>query len=126
MAKLGHGDAVKTLLEVGASWNALSLSNLFVGDFVMDTDHEKAYNILLNWTVAGGSGWQAIGGGGGGGGWSAVVGLFRCSNRTKVTQSHTNRNHAVYPKSKPPPIRTRPVTGGIGIGWCVIGNRCRQ
>ncbi|KAK9215755.1 hypothetical protein WN944_007761 [Citrus x changshan-huyou] len=40
-AKLGHANLVKTLLEAGAPWNALSPSNLSAGDFAMDSGHQE-------------------------------------------------------------------------------------
>ncbi|KAF9621699.1 hypothetical protein IFM89_026592 [Coptis chinensis] len=47
-AKHGHADVVKTLLEAGAPWNALTPSNLSAGDFAMDAGHQEAFDLLLN------------------------------------------------------------------------------
>lgn len=47
-AKHGHAAVVKTLLDAGAPWNALSPSNLSAGDFAMDSGHQQAFDILLN------------------------------------------------------------------------------
>ncbi|XP_077219974.1 ankyrin repeat family protein isoform X2 [Tasmannia lanceolata] len=47
-AKHGHADIVKTLLEFGAPWNALSPSNLSAGDIAMDSGHQDTFDLLLN------------------------------------------------------------------------------
>ena len=47
-AKLGHANLVKTFLEAGAPWNALSPSNLSAGDFAMDSGHQEVFEVLLN------------------------------------------------------------------------------
>lgn len=47
-AKHGHAEAVKSLLDAGAPWNALSPSNLSAGDFAMDAGHQDAFDLLLN------------------------------------------------------------------------------
>ncbi|KAK9075544.1 hypothetical protein SSX86_003869 [Deinandra increscens subsp. villosa] len=47
-AKHGHAGIVKSLLDAGAPWNALSPSNLSAGDFAMDSGHQDAFDILLN------------------------------------------------------------------------------
>ncbi|KAL8256344.1 hypothetical protein R6Q59_031411 [Mikania micrantha] len=47
-AKHGHDDIVKTLLDDGAPWNALSPSDLSAGDFAMDSVHQRPFDMLLN------------------------------------------------------------------------------
>ncbi|XXG44531.1 hypothetical protein AAC387_Pa01g4310 [Persea americana] len=47
-ARAGHSAIVKTLLEAGAPWNALSPSNLSAGDFSMEHSHQDAFDLLLN------------------------------------------------------------------------------
>ena len=47
-AKQGHADVVKTLIDAGAPWNALSPANLSAGDFAMDLGHQDAFDVLLN------------------------------------------------------------------------------
>lgn len=47
-AKHGHVEIVKSLLETGAPWNALSPSNLSAGDFALEADHQDVFQLLLN------------------------------------------------------------------------------
>lgn len=47
-AKHGHAAVVKSLLDAGAPWNALSPSNLSAGDFAMEASNQEAYDILVN------------------------------------------------------------------------------
>ncbi|KAK7828670.1 protein arginine n-methyltransferase 2 [Quercus suber] len=47
-AKHGHAAVVKTLLDAGAPWNALSPSNFSAGDFAMEASNQEAYDTLVN------------------------------------------------------------------------------
>ena len=47
-AKHGHAAVVKTLLDAGAPWNALSPSNFSAGDFAMEASNQEAFDILVN------------------------------------------------------------------------------
>ncbi|KAM3688433.1 hypothetical protein ACJW31_10G149500 [Castanea mollissima] len=47
-AKHGHAAVVKSLLDAGAPWNALSPSNLSAGDLAMEASNQEAFDILVN------------------------------------------------------------------------------
>lgn len=47
-AKSGFSEVVRTLLDSGAPWNALSPLNVSAGDFAMENGHQAAFDILLN------------------------------------------------------------------------------